>query len=214
MYRIFTGDRLIINLENQIHEVDIYRPELELVLGRGYVVGEMVYIYRGKEDNKGITKPGMYKNEEGDVIFKDPKVDKERYGVEHIKEITIDIDKILKDVNEHSENLLDNDIIEVINTNKEITQFTVNEDDDFLKRVIKEAIMAKKINLKNYVKGLPNSYDLGNLTSILKGSTKMSVTKFVVWCEILGLDWRVRVDDDGTDRIAPLEESIEYSSNS
>lgn len=75
----------------------------------------------------------------------------------------------------------------------------INESDDFMKKMIKQAILVKGINIKMYQERMPNKYIITNLKSALSGSTKMTVTTFVSWCDILGLDFTLTIKsrDDG-----------------
>ena len=102
--------------------------------------------------------------------------------------------------------------IEIINNNSEIFTPTIRPEDDFLKYIVKKAILDKKINLKNYRERFSNDYALNNMKSGLSKSTKMTVPNFIKWCEILGLDWEMTIKDNGDDTINPLSENI-YISN-
>lgn len=91
---------------------------------------------------------------------------------------------------------------------------TEKEKDDFLKKIIKRSIIEKGINtarLKS--KTGKKNYVVSNMITALEGDTKMSVTYFGIWCELLGLDFQIGVTDSGTDLISPLKKSVIYDSS-
>ncbi|MNF02178.1 hypothetical protein D3C80_2012900 [compost metagenome] len=73
-------------------------------------------------------------------------------------------------------------------------------------------ILEKKINLNNYKSQFERSHDLNNMRSALERDTKMSAKYFEAWCDLLGIDWKIIIMDNGRDKIAPLEDDIEVSS--
>lgn len=179
-----------------------------------YMINEYVYPYRGKYDNLDPSLPksvGIYDSDSSEkviMIIPKTKMDKKTYSIEKVKSYDLDVDSILDFVEKHGDELMDEKTIEAINANSEVSRFEIKEDDDFLKKIIKKLINSKKINLKNYQDKLANRHDLGNMISVLNKSTKMSVVNFERWCEMLGVDWEVTINDNGEDTLAPLEESL------
>ena len=86
------------------------------------------------------------------------------------------------------------------------------EKDDPLKQIIKQTILDKKIDINRLKHRLPQKYGLTNLKSALIGKTKMSITNFNIWCELLGIEYSVTVSDNGTDTENPLQETLTYTS--
>lgn len=206
--KIFTGKMGIV-IDDDYHEVYIFNEDKKLKKGFGYIKGNYVYIYHGKVEKRDIKKmnPGIYKDKNGNYVFVEPKEkDLPKYHVDNI--IDLDMNSIFQQLKSNEENFIDPERVEVINNNAEVFVPTINEDDDFLKYLVKVAIIQKKINLKNYRGKFSNQYQLNNLKSGLNKGTKMTVTNFKVWCEILGLKWQFILEDDGTDRYNPLPEPI------
>lgn len=212
--RIFTG-RMVVTIGDDFHEVEIYFPDKKLVKGRGYIKGDYVYVYRGKKEKfkKSELIPGVYKNKHGEYEFVDPdsKLEKLEYSAGNV--IEFDADAIFNEISEKKEDFLDPEDIEVINNNQEVFVPTFKEDDDFLKYGVKKAILDKQVNLKNYKNKFPNQYALNNMKSGLNKETKMTVPNFKSWSEILGLKWKMIIEDDGTDRLSPLPEPIIITSD-
>ena len=88
----------------------------------------------------------------------------------------------------------------------------INETDDYLKKIVKEAIVRKNVDINRLKCKMVVSYNLLNMKQALEKSTKMSVIYFASWMEILGLDFEIIVKDNGQDRIDPLKENLVYSS--
>ena len=84
--------------------------------------------------------------------------------------------------------------------------------DDGWKKCIKKSILAKgrDINSLKYMTG--DKYTLTNMKTALNNGTRMSVTNFSKWCELLGLDFEIRVMDNGSDPDFPLVNDIVFSS--
>lgn len=211
--RVFTG-RLVLSVDDDFHEVELFSEDKKLKKGFGYIKGNFVYIYRGKlsKHDKKDLKPGIYSKDTGEYVFVEPTTEneKETYSVNNV--IELNIDKIFDEISTKKDQFVDAEDIEVINNNAEIFVPKIKENDDFLKYIVKKAIIDKKINLKNYRHKFTNQYALNNMKSGLQKDTKMTVTNFKIWCEVLGLKWKMIVEDDGTDKISPLPESFEVSS--
>lgn len=204
--------KVSMTVKDDHFEVKQFDPEGKLKKGLGYIRGGYVYIYRGKETEFNKELHGIYLNKDGSYKFVEPPSDlKELYHVKNLE--VFDVDKIFREMESYEEQFIDPDDIEVINRNSEFYKPTINEEDDFLKAIVKRIIAAKKINLSNLKSKFTNPYALNNLKSTLNKSTKMSVKNFKTWCEVLGVSWTMYIDDDGTDKITPLPETLEINSD-
>lgn len=93
---------------------------------------------------------------------------------------------------------------------------TIKEDDDPLTYLVKSMIIKKEINLSDYKSNYDKSQEhlLNNMRSALIGTTKTtSINYFLEWCKIMGLDWYIRVWDNGVDDLFPMEEELVISNN-
>lgn len=210
--KVFTG-RIILPVEDDFHEVEAYVPGDKLTKGFGYIQGNYVYIYKGLASSTSNLDEGLYIGRDGEPIFvlPDSEREREKFHVNNI--IELDIGRIFDELKENEDNFIAPEDIEVINNNKEIYTTTIREQDDFLKYIVKRAINEKQVNLKNYRDKFSNQYMLNNMKGGLNKDTKMTVTNFKVWCEVLGLKWSMTVEDDGTDRYSPLPKDFEITSD-
>jgi len=209
--RVFMG-RLVLTSGDEFHEVELFYPSKKLKKGFGYIKGNLVYIFHGRIEKfkKSSLKAGVY-SKGNEYIFIEPTIDKSLYSLDNI--IELNLDKIFNEVSKDETNFISPEDIEVININAEVYVPTIKEDDDFLKYIVKRIIIEKKINLKNYKGKFTNQYALNNMKSGLNKETKMTVTNFKIWCEILDVKWEIMISDNGTDKLNPLSDDIIVSSN-
>ena len=89
---------------------------------------------------------------------------------------------------------------------------TVNDTDDFLKKLVKISIAVKKISKKDLNKKLDKKYELTNLITALTNKTKMTVINFAKWCELLGIKFTITVTDEESVSFQPMNTIIIYDS--
>jgi len=209
--KVFINTQPVIIIDDEYYEVEIFTKNEKLKKNTAYIKNDYVYIYRGKiRSEDDIDGPGIYKLDK-ELIFIEPEgKERNKYSIEKVNELSPS--SIFDTISEDVSKFIQPSDIEIINNNSEIFTPTIRPEDDFLKYVVKKAILDKKINLKNYKDRFNNEYALNNMKSGLSKSTKMTVPNFIKWCEILGLDWEMTIRDSGEDTINPLSESI-YVSN-
>ena len=208
--KIFIGTRPILIVEDEYYEVDIFIKNEKLKKDVGYIIDDMVYIYRGKVKDKTKLEFGIY-NDNGEYKFIEP--DNKEKDLYHVRNITeLNPDSIFTNIEKDKDMFVQPEDIEIINNNAEIYIPTIKEDDDFLKYLVKKIIIDKKINLRNYKNKFATEYSLNNMKSGLNRDTKMTVTNFKTWCEILGVKWDMVITDSGEDPLNPLPQDISISS--
>jgi hypothetical protein len=209
-FRIFK-DKMVLTVNDNLYDVELYFPWKELIENGGYLKGEYVYIYSPDATFKGVDQmpTGLY-DVAGKRVFVLNDNDKHLWHIDNIVELSID--RIFDDVSKHEYDFIDPDEALAINSNREMFQPEINSNDDPWKYIIKRVILEKKINLNNYKSQFERSHDLNNMRSALERDTKMSAKYFEAWCDLLGIDWKIIIMDNGRDKIAPLEDDIEVSS--
>lgn len=208
---MFVGKKQILTINDTFYPVEGYYKGKPLKKGIGYIYDGVVYIYRGKKKDDSYL-PGIYKLPDGEYEFVEPKEnDIDKYDVSNVTDLNIN--NIFSEVNINKDQFISAEDIEVINNNSSVFTPTIRPEDDFLKYLIKKAILDKKINLKNYKNRFQSQYALNNMKSTLEKDTKMTVGYFKIWCEVLGLKWDIVLSDSGEDTFNPLPEDIYISSN-
>ena len=73
MVRVFMS-KMVMSAGDEFFDVELYTPNKKLKTDVGYIIGEYVYVYRGKEQDQGRT--GLYKNQYGErVVVNGPDLD-------------------------------------------------------------------------------------------------------------------------------------------
>ena len=204
--------RMILAYEDYVYEAHMYNPkhDKKLQKNHGYIIGDYVYIYRGKQKNR--LDMGIYKDDEkGYVVIEGNKKEKEAFCVSNV--IDMDIESIANKIKEQAELFNNEEELEVINSSSEIFAPKIKEGDDFLKVLVKKALEEKKISLKNYKNKFTKPHTLNNIKSALIKPTKTSIPNFEQWAELLGFDWEIRIFDNGQDKNNPLKYDIVFRSD-
>ena len=207
--KVFINTQPVIIIDDEYFEVDTFMEGIKLKKNVAYIVGDYVYIYRGKYKSDDSYKPGIYKKDDEYIFVEPDKKRKDKFSIDNINELSPT--SIFEQVENNVEDFVQLSDIETINNNSEIFTPMLKDDDDFLKHIVKKIILDKKINLKNYKSRFSNEYALNNMKSGLSKTTKMTVPNFMKWCEILGVDWEMTVTDSGEDNLNPLSETIRVS---
>lgn len=209
--RVLLG-RLMLYVDDNIHEVKLYKPDDDLVKGFGYIINDYVYVYRGKTKTKKSIPMGIYKDEFGKYfVVEGDMIEKRNYHIDNVVEL--DINAMISYLNDNKEQFSSPEDVEIINNSAEVFAPRIDEDDDFLKQLVKHALQLKQVNLKNYKDKFMEGYALNNIKSALVKPTKTSVPAFMQWAELLGFGWEIRIFDNGTDNISPLDADIIYRSD-
>lgn len=182
-------------------------------LNRGYlnIHDGFVWIYAGKtKPNNADQYPYFWGEPGSKPSFSDPLPDvMEAFKEENLRDVST---KIINETLEENEVLYNEQEINDLNDAQAVYVPIIREKDDFLKKLIKRAIINKGIDLARLKYKTQEKYILPNMKAALDNDTKMSVVYFGHWCELLGLDFSAVVYDNGTDPHDPLKKPLMYSS--
>ena len=177
-----------------------------------YLDGDYYYLYRGNLPNAvtGHLEPGIYyDNQSCKYILAVPSTDEEK------RKYTYN-DKICSTTA--------NDIIDKINK-KEVEVFVmpesskafcpeITENDDILKRLMKQAIIDKGIDIDRFKYRFIDKNALFNFKQVLKGDNRLSMLLFDRGAEAFNLKYTITLSEDSGDVIGiPLKKPIVVSSN-
>lgn len=156
--------------------------------------------------------PYFWYNEDGELEFSEPSdTVKEKFSEKRIVNMTL-VDIINQ--TDPNEELFDEQAINDMNAASDSYTPDIYPKDDFLKQTIKEVIKKKKINLNKLKSKTDEKYQILNMVSALKGETKMSVSYFIKWLNLLKCDFQITVTDNGEDLQDPLPFPVMYHSYS
>lgn len=88
----------------------------------------------------------------------------------------------------------------------------IEPNDDFLKKMVKQTILSKGVNVNKYKVKVVRSWILTNLINALLGKTKTGPKAFLQWMELLDCDFELKIIDNGQDKEDPLREPLIYKS--
>lgn len=198
---IVNTDRMYISIDDTLYSVRPYVEGAKMDKGIAYIYLDRVYIYAGKLNKKDILEPGKcYRMSDNIIKFVAPEEpDMCKYSIENIVHIK---------VTELPEVIQEDDIKEIdaeLLTLNESSIFApkINPEDDIFKRVVKEVLAHKKINIRLHKDKFKNEYDATNMKAAINKSSNMSIKYLVKWCEILDIDLSVHAkfkDADGVDQ--------------
>ena len=181
--------------------------------GKGYIDDdEYIWIYcaEGKPKNKNAY-PYFWINENGEKEFSDPpEIIKKAYSTEYM--VDMGLVNIIDNTKE-GEQLYDEKEINDMNAAASFFVPIINENDDFLKKIVKSTIIEKGIDINRLKGKTDEKYMLPNMKADLINSTKMSVMYFCCWMNLLGCDFEISIMDDGNkNKSDPLKTPIVYQS--
>ena len=182
-------------------------------VNRGYLNTDdgVVWIYAGTTKPINADQYPYFWGKKGEKPnFSSPTDEsKEAFKEENLRDVST---KIINDTLKDGEVLYNEQEINDINDAQAVYVPIIKEKDDFLKKIIKQAIINKRIDVARLKYKTQEKYILPNMKAALDNDTKMSVVYFGHWCELLGLDFSICVYDNGTDTTDVLKNPIFYSS--
>lgn len=190
-----------------IGEVDDYKDN------KGYIDRKngRIFICSKNEPPAHTDVPIMYVNEDGSITIKDANAPQilEVFRDAYLYDLSY---QSIVDLTKEDEQLYNEEALADINAATTVFVPTINDDDDPLKKIIKQTIISKKIDINRLKHKMPQKYGLTNMKSALIGKTKMSITNFNIWCELLGVTYDIVISDNGTDMQNPLRKPIHFNS--
>ena len=177
--------------------------------GKGYCDNDRIYIYYSEKPEK-FEYPSFYKSDNELVFERGKESNYEYFNTDLLKDLSYDI---IKNNTNADDVYFNEQELNDINSATSVYTPTMKDNDDFLKKLIKTALLEKSINLNRLKSKGPEAYSVSNMKTALQNDTKMSVSNFVKWCELLGIKFEIVVEDNGFDRINPLLKKLKYNSS-
>lgn len=193
----------IWRIVGELEESDIKNPNLlSLTEGKGYVYQDDIFIYQGlvnsKEEVPEFAKENIFvlidgKKPKLKFIYSDVEEEKDAFKFQHLA--NADLESIEAGIESVGE-LYDPETIRYINAATAKFVPIINEDDDFLKKIIKYLIIMSNTDINEFKAVKKEKYFLTNLKQALIGNTKMSTINFRIWSELIGNDFDIIVYPD------------------
>lgn len=211
-------------ITGEYHEVlDLPKDLSELVYDNWYIIDGYVYHYIGEITSIRSIKPGtisLFNDRYHIEYFSEDDSLKETYCISNM--ITHDEYDSLMSSSTNLEKLLEeycveyekgnNLTLQMINTTTvsgDVFMPELKPDDDPFEKVVKSMLLYKKIVLNSRKGSVAKGHVIDNLRSALNGATKnMSITKFLLWNDVLDTDWEIRVFNSDDNITHPLKDDI------
>lgn len=209
---IYTPDDRLISKDGSVYRVRSYFKELtEFEEDVAYLKDGYYYLYRGNlSDANSNDKPGIYYDSKKDsyVLFEVTPPDKEEYTYED-KIGSLNPSNIINQINNHQVKIINFPEADAMNIPP------ISEGDDILKRLIKQAMLYKRINIDLYKERFDDKNKLFNLKQVLKGDKPMTKLIFDRAVEAMSLKYTIIIEEEDPNSIIvgiPLEGQIIASS--
>jgi hypothetical protein len=163
-----------------------------------YIKGKYVYVCEGKFKPGKPVHPGCVyirpvedEAKEGKYLWVKPESEEDKL-IHSVKNIShFSTNQLLRDINDSSK--FKAMVPEEVEKEEDLYAPKIKENDDIFKRIVKEAILRKKISLRQYRGKFKNDYDISNMRYALsKKDGPMSSKYFQKWAELLELDVEIR----------------------
>lgn len=189
-----------------VHQIDDM-TNTEWIEDDYYIIGQYLYRFIGKDNRLSAPKGTIYVD--GGIIsvqyYDEDDEEAEAYHISHIRTKSRykkmmswgkgSLDDIADGYISMSNNAMDN--YNVLANTGSIYVPELKDDDDPMERVMKLMIISMKLKLNEKRGTTEKEYAIDNLRSALNGATKnMSILKFLMWCDVLHLDWEFSLIND------------------
>lgn len=194
--------------ERIFHVLDEIRDGVVFKNGKGYVRDNFIWIFLNNPPTD--SKFPYFWYEHGKLCFGKIRSEiKDDFLLEKSRPSSL-IDTVYKvDPNQQ---LYDEEAISDMNAATSIYCPIIKDSDDFLKKIIKQVILFKRININRLKSKMDKPYVLSNMKTALMNDTKMSVPNFSIWADLLGIRFTIIIEDNGNDITNPLKKRIIYDS--
>ncbi len=204
------SDKFINSKDRVVNVIGPFNEEENLIDNKGYIKDGYVWIYIKKKPLIDKNKyPYIYPVDDGYEFSNPSKETLEGFSEKNIYDLSL---MSIVEQTKPTDIMYNEQAINDLNNAASRYIPIVHEEDDYLKKIVKEAIIRKNVDINRLKSKMQVSYNLLNMKQALEKSTKMSVVYFMLWMEILGLDFEIKIKDNGQDRIDPLKEPLIYSS--
>lgn len=217
MNYLFGNSVLAIEGDENIYSVVPFTYDSELVKNTGYLKDGLVYIYRGDVSRQKKYKSGLFNDKKGNVIFAMSEDEKDKFSFSNVRDDSIHL--ILEQAKKINPKLKKK-IMKEINKSSDIYVPELDENDDFLKHLVKLILHEKKIDLKDHKNKFKKTHDLTNIKASLETKTSadgkrgsLTMNNLLKWLEILEMDIEV-IFKDSENSEDPCFKKFKYDASS
>lgn len=180
--------------------------------GKGYLDDDgYVWIFCKNGKPKNSDEYPYFWIEDENIMYSIPDDEiRDKFNIDNMIDISL-VNIIEK--TKPNEVLYDEQEIQDMNSAASFYVPIINDSDDFLKKIVKNTIITKGIDINRLKGKTDQKYVLPNMKAALENKTKMSVIYFCCWMELLGCDFQIDIIDNGLDSANKLKTDLIYTSN-
>lgn len=180
--------------------------------GKGYLDDDgYVWIFCKNGKPKNSDEYPYFWIEDENIMYSIPDDEiRDKFNIDNMIDISL-VNIIEK--TKPNEVLYDEQEIQDMNSAASFYVPIINDSDDFLKKIVKNTIITKGIDINRLKGKTDQKYVLPNMKAALENKTKMSVIYFCCWMELLGCDFQIDIIDNGLDSTNKLKTDLIYTSN-
>lgn len=180
--------------------------------GKGYLDDDgYVWIFCKNGKPKNSDEYPYFWIEDENIMYSIPDDEiRDKFNIDNMIDISL-VNIIEK--TKPNEVLYDEQEIQDMNSAASFYVPIINDSDDFLKKIVKNTIITKGIDINRLKGKTDQKYVLPNMKAALENKTKMSVIYFCCWMELLGCDFQIDIIDNGLDSADKLKTDLIYTSN-
>lgn len=180
---------------------------------KGYIDDDgqiWIYCFKGKPKHKNLYPYFWYEGDE--KKFSEPiEIIKNAYKVNNLQDVSM---VTIINTTKPNEELFDEEAIEDMNAAAAFFVPIIKPTDDFLKKIVKVIIIEEGIDINKLKTKTGEKYQLANMRAALQNDTKMSVTYFNYWMNLLGCNFSITISDSGEENSDKLKFPVLYQSYS
>jgi len=193
----------IIKIGDYMYRVYKFKDVEELELGNAYIFGgtkgnlsisyPYVFPFMGKY-KKGSLEPGIYLDKNDKIVVVYPRNDRERkiYHISRIFEITPDT--IREKLNEY----LNEVTVEELKSAGNVFEPEIKEEDDTGIKAVRLALIAKQIDLHQYLNRLEKNWDRANTKKALEKGSTLTFFKLDEYSRLFDFNYGILIFDKST----------------
>lgn len=182
--------------DEEIYQIDLLPEDLdnfEFKEDVAYLHGKYYYLLVGEASpNQDNLRPGIYRNadEKGKFFVVEPMTDEEKKEYNALDNMASLLPKSIIDSANTKE-----DLLIAVPERLKIFKPEITENDNILKRVTKQTLIAKNVDLDAYKERFYNKNELFNFKQVLRGDAPMSMKIFTRGMEALNVEFLLVVKE-------------------
>ena len=195
---------------------NIVDGKTDYIPSKGYVRSDgNIYIFSETKPDVMITRYSnvarFWLNDDGSLSYLEDKTPDHLYSIHSPAFHTCTVDEIDQNTPEGIQMYDEAEIADMYASQSLFVPVINPTRDDPMKMMIKETILRKRVDINSYKSRVDKKYKITNLKSALMGDTKMTITNWQVWADLMNFKYRIIIEDAGPSPM-PIGGRIVYDS--